>query len=282
MMKNSKFKKQYLINTFQKIIFFLILSFQTNVFAYESSDALCILIYERGEHAVVHYIQTLFKGSKNTRLIPTARPMDLIQCIKEGANELLVIAHSQELSHRKDLANLIFFMPFAMKERDLKISDTQSKTLEKLKKLNWEPRNGYIDKNQFDFMTIEKEERSNQINQLMQQYLDMEFFKEKKYNFYTKDIFDSYFFDLMYEELKKQKEKRGHINLKTIRMMTCQPQKVLSRYPTFNQMAKDFDISFDIPTKKMAFEYYAEIRTGMKNVKNMFNKKWYLGSFRDQ
>lgn len=254
---------------------------QMNVFANNSrSEMLCILIYEQSDSSLVKFIFEQFEGSLNTKIVPAALPVNIIECVREGADELLIVAHSAELGHQKDKASLVFSLPVTLSEQKKRISEEEIRLLSQLEELEWSPRNGYIDTHQFDFYTEGKKSQALKINTLVKNYFDLIQFKEDKRTIYDYDTFDSQIFNLIYKELVQQKKSENGIKLKKIRLLTCQPKKVLKRYPILNQIISQFDISLDYPLKKGAFEIYGSVLTGFRDVKYMFNKKWYHTSYR--
>lgn len=258
-------------------IFFVSPSFS---FSNEYPVDVCILIFQKKDHFLTKYINKIFLKAKYTKIIVEAKPVEILNCVKEKVSEILMVVHSTEDEANSNLADLLFYLPMSDKDRSQLIGSSEQKVIHKLAELGREPRNGYVDINQFDFKTEENEEWTKQVNHLMNEYEGIIKIKSNNMSLYKVGYFDPYIFHLIYDELLKQKQ-FDEVHLKKIRLATCMVDKVLARYPEFVKLTDDFYIILDLPNKTK-MDAYSEIRTGKKGVSFMLKKDWYAQSFRAQ
>lgn len=254
----------------------LILTQQTSA----TESFLCVLVHERENHYLSKYILNIFEHSKNTKIILEAMPIDLLkQCIKNGADELLLIAHSKSLENRNDLASLYFLHKLNMNEISDHVLKSKERIERELEKFGRTVRNGSVDKNNIDFPTQEALAQADKINQLVDEHNTIKNYLNYAEDVYTPIAFDTQIFKLMYNELLRQKNS-GTLKLRKIRLMSCFPEKVISRYYILKQIASEFNITIDIPGKGLR-DSLAELFIGMSGVKYQLNTKWFKKSYRN-
>jgi hypothetical protein len=202
---------------------------------------LCVLFFERPEHPFFTKMQNLFQNAPHTQFIPLAKPIDFLNCVQSQASEILIVAHSFEVSYvGSSSTKLGFFLPLSPEAAAKNQAQTitalhQALTAEKKHSHCFRPLDGKGPKRcpprlqslKRALQLVTRADPGSDLYQLLFAY--------------EKGLFLDKPFELTLQWMRENPQ-----SLTKIRLMSCDPQKIFKAYPAFQQIIAQFSIELDV------------------------------------
>jgi hypothetical protein len=195
----------------------------------------CILNFERPNHFTTEVIRSVMERNNEHKVIITAKPIDIISCVKEGFEELILIAHAIYNPEKPDYnAKFGYYRP---------LTETEYKSfLEDVSNLHAEYEKSKIRKVRF-----KNGKRVSFINEDYKRWKHLNSILEDISNgriFYKMDKFHTTIFNFLQRILKEQKS-NNNLKLKKIRIASCMKDSLQKRYTILEEISKDFNLEID-------------------------------------
>lgn len=195
----------------------------------------CVLNFERKTHIISAYLSQKLSDMEGVRLINEARPLDMLNCLDNGAEALMVVGHAADLdSERQVTAPLVYF-------RELKGEDRKN-FLDKLQRA--------LDKEVADF---KEKVRTNRLkaDEGGHYYKMFELNERVKQIPENRPIYDQ---PRLVENQIFRRILRNPENLKKISIVSCLPEETEAYYPEFKELReRGVEVEFGPLNRFMTF-----------------------------
>lgn len=190
------------------LAFIIALVFLSPTYLLAQADSVCVVNFERQAHPYTKVVKEIFGGKRPPRVMVyhNAGPLHFLECIKSNATEIIVIAHALEMGEGSERYNLGYFRPLSLEDK------------KNLKKVMLEKKG---------------EEEVKKIN-----------WNEELY-FPPLPILPK-IFEKSLSYLRQKKQAGQNISLKRIRLMSCEPEKILERYQALTQIIEEFSLQVQL------------------------------------
>jgi hypothetical protein len=212
-------------------IFILAFFFLNSAFA---QNSLCVLGYERREFPISIGLKKLFSQYENVKLVVEAKPQDLVECLKLGYEEIIFVSHALLMDDSAERVNLGYFQEKIGRERTQFIDGTVDQLKARLTNLE----------TQSDPKSEKKRKKILGILQKIQN------FPSDKPIYGEPLVILNRFFESVEKEMDAEVSSH-YFRLKKFRLMTCESDKILERYPFFRNLNR-FGVELDVaPSSKL-------------------------------
>lgn len=200
-----------------------------------SFSKVCILNFERPNHYNTIVINEVFKNNPNTKVIHLAKPIDILTCVKEGFNEIIIAAHgayNPDTPEKK--AKLVYYREVRESELEKRKQDALDLASEydETKRRTFRKKGG-----QRKIIKNEEYKRWEVVTGFLEDL-------ENGRDFYTIDQFHPIIFKRILKELQAQ-DIKGRPKLKKIRMASCLEDSLKLRYQELNDIEEKYGVEID-------------------------------------
>jgi hypothetical protein len=223
-------------------------------------ETVCVLNYERKIHPMTHELEKIFANDPKAKLTSEAVPIDLLKCLQDGAEEVIIFAHALEDPSDANNVRLGYFSALstpadkqAFADTQLKIVDAQLASEQAWLAAVIKADNDYYAHHRSIGKGGPAAPSDYRIAQAHTKISDLQSTENqiKKLATGSDDIYliKSFLpqaFRVAENYLDARKKSGQPILTKRIRLVSCLPQDVLKRYPELPLMAKDNGIDFDV------------------------------------
>lgn len=224
-------------------VFFVLLLLALFSTTLHAQTRLCVLGFEKRDFPASLGLQKVFSKHQSVHLVIEATPQDLLFCLRQGYEEILFVAHALIINQESEAVNLGYFKEMTGAEREAFIEASLQQVQTRLKGKELE-------------RTLKK----------------IKNFPATKPIYGSPYVIMNRFFQSMEKDIQEL-SRTQKLKLKKFRLMTCESQKILQRYPFFNNLA-GYGVELDVaPTSKVGSWLYG------KQVTN-FNFGWVKKSLK--
>lgn len=200
-----------------------------------AADNVCVLLYERAAHPFTKHVHKVFDSHSSVRIVEEALPIDIVKCIADQFDEIVIIAHSVQMGEGSEHVTMGYFRQLEGEEKTENLTkkiDLLQYQLEQLKLAK----------------TSKQDNKLNaKINQKQRQIRKWTTMSPEK-PLYVLRPFVNRIFEAARDELDKQAQSGG-IALKKIRLVACDTEAIVNQYPAFKEIVDSFSIELDIAPK---------------------------------
>lgn len=208
-----------------------------------AENRVCVLNFEREMHPYTKLVNETFTGRADIRVINEAKPIHFVDCIRDGFEEIIFIAHAMKMDESGKHYTLGYFSRKSQDVRDRELEALKKELREKVAETEDE---------EFDFFNSgHSYEYSSSRSAL------------KRLNALPPDwpLYDSLIilprvFDLAEREIQRKLKGDGFLNLKRIRLATCVPEIIMKTYPGLASLVRDHGIALDFSPKVKIVSFF--------------------------
>jgi hypothetical protein len=222
----------------------------------------CVLNFERQAHFYTQWVNEVFanKGSQY-RVYNEATPANWLECIQQGADEVVVIAHSLAIKDGGKVISLGYYRQLEPPQRSELLSKAHQYFSTELERMDQEIRDLEISgRNSFE---RHQNRYQDYINSLKIQRRDLEArfhrveaFPEDKPLYEISTILPKIF------QRMKESSKAGNFKWKKLRIAACNPDKVFEPYPELRELIQTYRIDVEYGVRPL-LNYFSSEETAI-------------------
>lgn len=244
-----------------KILLIIFLSI-TSFFANAKSEV-CVLNYLLEHHDYILESIPDSDEEKDYLVNIFSTPRDIFSCISQGAEEIVIIAHSSVGVLNKNIADLVFFTELSKEESDRIYHEEKQRLGDLLEEIGMYP------PYHIDRKFGPRRPKYTKAVKLIREYKEVSKRIEQSEKAYSRNKLLPSFFKALF---KKIGEHPGQ--LKRIRIASCNLDKVKNRYPYLLKIAEEYNVEIDtsFPVSKLGKLFFGRNVVSIKSLKNWIKK----------
>lgn len=209
---------------------------------------ICVLNFESPTAPQTGIVNKVFADQPGVKVITMAIPMDITNCIRSGAEEIVIIGHalitSQNEKGEKPV-DLGYFINLTGDARKQAISGWMDSIDQQIKAI--QPDMPFIPH-------FSNPDEVKQYQTLVWQKKQLENYADSRPYYVVRTLLPQAML-VARQTLKQQASQPGGVQLKKIRLMSCLPDQVLAEYDDLRGLIADNNITLDVAPKNAFWSF---------------------------